>query len=299
MTALRRGEAPILARYEGAYAATTLTVMGDRTGFAWEQPPTYGRIDELVAAKWQRMKIQPSGLCTDAEFLRRVYLDLTGLPPTGRRRPRLPGRHARHPGQARRAGRPADRQHRIRRVLDQQVGRPAPGQPQVPRRRGRGRVPQVDPRAGRREHPLRPVRPLDPDGQRLEPREPGGVVLQDPPRPGGDDGEHDAALPGRPVQLQQVPRPPVRALDPGPVLPDGRLLRPGRPEGRPGQRRPDDRRHRRRGRQAAVTRRSGDKPEGEVDPRPDQEGRPAEVPVHRPAPDAPRTPRGGRSWPPG
>ena len=35
MTALRRGEAPILARFEGAYAATTLTVMGDRTGFVW------------------------------------------------------------------------------------------------------------------------------------------------------------------------------------------------------------------------------------------------------------------------
>ena len=27
------------------------------------------------------MKIEPSGLCTDAEFLRRLYLDLTGLPP--------------------------------------------------------------------------------------------------------------------------------------------------------------------------------------------------------------------------
>ena len=81
MTSLRRGEAPILARFEGAYAATTLTVMGDRTGFAWEQPPTYGQIDELVAAKWRRMKIEPSGVCNDAEFLRRVYLDLTGLPP--------------------------------------------------------------------------------------------------------------------------------------------------------------------------------------------------------------------------
>ena len=34
MTTLRRGEAPILARYEGRYAATTLTVMGDRSGFA-------------------------------------------------------------------------------------------------------------------------------------------------------------------------------------------------------------------------------------------------------------------------
>ena len=31
----------MLARYEGAYAATTLTVMGDRTGFAWKQPPAY------------------------------------------------------------------------------------------------------------------------------------------------------------------------------------------------------------------------------------------------------------------
>ncbi len=82
MTALRRGEAPILARYEGAYASTTLTVMGDRSGFVWSQPPAYGRIDELVAAKWKRMKILPSGLCSDAEFLRRVTLDLTGLPPT-------------------------------------------------------------------------------------------------------------------------------------------------------------------------------------------------------------------------
>ena len=82
MTALRRGEAPVLVRYEGAYAATTLTVMGDRTGFAWTDPPTRNRIDELTAAKWRRLKIEPSGECTDTEFLRRATLDLTGLPPT-------------------------------------------------------------------------------------------------------------------------------------------------------------------------------------------------------------------------
>ncbi|WP_237229282.1 DUF1549 domain-containing protein [Rubinisphaera sp. JC750] len=82
LTAIRRGEAPILARYEGAYAATTLTVMGDRSGFEWVAPETFNRIDELTAAKWQRMKILPSVLCTDAEFLRRVTFDLTGLPPT-------------------------------------------------------------------------------------------------------------------------------------------------------------------------------------------------------------------------
>jgi|GEM_PF-7051585 len=32
LTTLRRGEAPVLARFEGRYAATTLTVMGDRSG---------------------------------------------------------------------------------------------------------------------------------------------------------------------------------------------------------------------------------------------------------------------------
>jgi WD40 repeat protein/mono/diheme cytochrome c family protein len=79
---LRRGEAPMLARYEGAYAATTVTVMGNRTGFVWQQPPTWSKIDELVAAKWQRMKILPADLSADAEFVRRVHLDLTGLPPS-------------------------------------------------------------------------------------------------------------------------------------------------------------------------------------------------------------------------
>lgn len=82
ITTWRRGEAAILARYQGNYTATTLTVMGDRTGFVWTDPPTWSRVDELVAAKWQRMKIRPSELCTDLDFLRRVYLDLTGLPPS-------------------------------------------------------------------------------------------------------------------------------------------------------------------------------------------------------------------------
>lgn len=81
MTSLRRGEAPILARFEGAYAATTITVMGDRTGYAWKEPETWNKIDELVAQKWKRMKIEPSGLCSDEDFLRRIHLDLTGLPP--------------------------------------------------------------------------------------------------------------------------------------------------------------------------------------------------------------------------
>ncbi|MCH2113790.1 MAG: DUF1549 domain-containing protein [Pirellulales bacterium] len=79
---LRRGEAPVLVRYEGAYAATTITVMGDRSGFVWEDPPVHNKIDELVHAKLRRTKTSPAPLCNDYTFLRRVYLDLTGLPPT-------------------------------------------------------------------------------------------------------------------------------------------------------------------------------------------------------------------------
>lgn len=79
---LRRGEAPLLARYQGQYAATTITVMGDRSEFVWKQSPVHNYIDQLVDNKLKKTKTLPSELCTDAEFIRRIYIDLTGLPPT-------------------------------------------------------------------------------------------------------------------------------------------------------------------------------------------------------------------------
>ena len=82
LSSVRRGEATMLARYEGAYAASTVVVLGDRTGFAWEPRPVRNYIDELVDAKLQKVKVQASPLCDDAEFVRRVHLDLTGLPPS-------------------------------------------------------------------------------------------------------------------------------------------------------------------------------------------------------------------------
>ncbi len=37
VTALRRGEAAVLVRFEGNYVATTVTIMGDRSGFVWKR----------------------------------------------------------------------------------------------------------------------------------------------------------------------------------------------------------------------------------------------------------------------
>ncbi len=57
--------------------------MGDRTGYAAAPMPEYNFIDKAVNAKLIQQKIQPSDECTDADFVRRVYLDLTGIVPTG------------------------------------------------------------------------------------------------------------------------------------------------------------------------------------------------------------------------
>jgi hypothetical protein len=81
VTAVRRGETAIMARYEGSYTATTLIVMGDRSGFAWQDQPENNFIDGLVYEKLKAVRVLPSDLCTDGEFVRRITLDLTGLPP--------------------------------------------------------------------------------------------------------------------------------------------------------------------------------------------------------------------------
>ncbi len=84
VTGVRRGEVAVLARYEGCYAAARVPINAgaDAKSFTWVDVPEYGFIDELVDRKLARVKMLPSPLATDAEFMRRVYLDLTGLPPT-------------------------------------------------------------------------------------------------------------------------------------------------------------------------------------------------------------------------
>ncbi|HWC77076.1 MAG TPA: DUF1549 domain-containing protein, partial [Blastocatellia bacterium] len=44
--------------------------------------PRNNWIDDLVLAKLKRLNIAPSGLCTDAEFIRRAYLDAAGVLPS-------------------------------------------------------------------------------------------------------------------------------------------------------------------------------------------------------------------------
>jgi len=49
-----------------------------------QEPVAHNKIDELVFARWQQQKIEPAHVCSDATFVRRVFLDVIGTLPTAR-----------------------------------------------------------------------------------------------------------------------------------------------------------------------------------------------------------------------
>jgi hypothetical protein len=76
------GEAVIMARYMGCVAAFRATVLLGQEIGKYPNFPAANFIDELALAQWKRLGIVPSELCTNGEFLRRVFLDLCGKLPT-------------------------------------------------------------------------------------------------------------------------------------------------------------------------------------------------------------------------
>ena len=82
ITSIRKGEAAMLVRYEGKLAVINVTALTEKQGFEWKSYPENNYIDKYIAAKLQRLKLQPSDLASDPEFLRRVSYDLVGMPPT-------------------------------------------------------------------------------------------------------------------------------------------------------------------------------------------------------------------------
>jgi hypothetical protein len=77
-----KGEAAILVRFLEKMETSYMMFLKDVEGFQWPNPPANSYVDELTFQKLQQLKIAPSDLCTDDEFIRRVYLDVIGLLPT-------------------------------------------------------------------------------------------------------------------------------------------------------------------------------------------------------------------------
>ena len=77
-----RGETAVIVRYLEFIESSILTFVKDIDGYRWDNPPVNNEIDLLVHAKLQKLRYLPSDICTDEEFLRRVYLDVIGILPT-------------------------------------------------------------------------------------------------------------------------------------------------------------------------------------------------------------------------
>ncbi len=81
VTAANRGEAFVMARFDTHTVVSQVIVLP--AGMNYAAPAITGNyVDQLVGAKLNKLRILPSEVCTDEEFLRRVSLDITGTLPT-------------------------------------------------------------------------------------------------------------------------------------------------------------------------------------------------------------------------
>ena len=82
VTSRGAGDTHVIAFYDNGVAAIPiLRPVSDRSGDRYPATGAPTKVDELVVAKLRKLGITPAPLCTDAEFLRRVGLDLTGTAP--------------------------------------------------------------------------------------------------------------------------------------------------------------------------------------------------------------------------
>nr|WP_233903551.1 DUF1549 domain-containing protein [Stieleria maiorica] len=81
VTAGRRGEAFVMARFDTHTVGSQVLALP--TDLQYTPPQVTGNyIDQSVGKKLQQLRILPSGLCSDEEFIRRVTIDITGMLPT-------------------------------------------------------------------------------------------------------------------------------------------------------------------------------------------------------------------------
>jgi hypothetical protein len=82
VTAGARGEAFVMARFETHTVGSQVIVLPKGLKFDYPAETEANYVDGLVAAKLKNLRISPSGICSDEVFVRRVFLDIVGLPPT-------------------------------------------------------------------------------------------------------------------------------------------------------------------------------------------------------------------------
>lgn len=82
VTAGKRGEAFITARFDTHTIGTHFIILPKGLQFKWKEIAEHNYIDKLMNEKFLKLRIIPSDVCSDEIFLRRATLDITGKLPT-------------------------------------------------------------------------------------------------------------------------------------------------------------------------------------------------------------------------
>ncbi|CAN5404557.1 DUF1549 domain-containing protein [soil metagenome] len=82
VTAGERGEAYVMARFHTFTIGIPVITLPKGLAFNWPATAEKNYIDTLVNAKLKTLRIEPSAVCDDITFVRRVYIDVVGKLPT-------------------------------------------------------------------------------------------------------------------------------------------------------------------------------------------------------------------------
>lgn len=81
ITSAERGAAFILARFDVYSVTAQVLVIPEKIQYERPKVAEANYIDTLVNENLHKLRILPSGICTDEEFVRRAYIDVVGLYP--------------------------------------------------------------------------------------------------------------------------------------------------------------------------------------------------------------------------
>ena len=82
VSAKNRGEALVMCRFSTHTVGADFIVLPKDVEFQWQDVTENNYIDTRINEKLRNLRIQPSEICSDAEFIRRASIDICGIVPT-------------------------------------------------------------------------------------------------------------------------------------------------------------------------------------------------------------------------
>ena len=77
-----KGDTYVFARFDRFTVGSEVIVLPEDTAYQWSGVKPANYIDERVFERLQQLQLNPSAIADDPEFVRRIYLDLAGAPPS-------------------------------------------------------------------------------------------------------------------------------------------------------------------------------------------------------------------------